>query len=84
MSFWHTFFGWYDGQVWPNLAASLIWGVPAGWKLFRSHKKLRRSQAEMHAKLDALHRFHGIEMEPNRVRSQLPRRGHDHQSPPQP
>lgn len=44
----HFFFHWYDGNVWGNLIASVIWTVPA-YLYGRYHfKKLHRKHVEMH------------------------------------
>jgi len=45
----HYYLGWYQGAIWSNLLASLIWAVPA-YIAARLHLR------KIHAKLDMLHR----------------------------
>lgn len=47
MSVLKIFFAWPNGQVWPNLLASLIWAAPT---VFFTHKKLHK----MHKHLETL------------------------------
>jgi len=46
LSAWLLFFYW--GALWPNLAASVIWGTPA---LSMHHVAIRRRQDRQHAEL---------------------------------
>lgn len=39
MSVWQAFFGWPQGGIWPNLAASVIWAAPA---LAWHHRRIKR------------------------------------------
>ena len=55
-----SWFGWPDGQVWPNLAASLVWagllGIPTALGL---HRKLDRHHREVKRHLGVADDDHG-------------------------
>jgi hypothetical protein len=44
---WHVW-----AQLWPNLAASVIWSIPAGAAFLWHHRRVRNSLASLHRKLD--------------------------------
>ena len=57
MSVWQVFFGWPQGGVWSNVAASLLWAVPgftAHHVLMRRHttREIDRQTAEIKAHMD--------------------------------
>lgn len=54
MDWLHFFFGWYQGAVWSNLLASVLWVIP-GYILGRAHLK------KLHEKLDKIHKHLGID-----------------------
>jgi hypothetical protein len=55
--FWAYYFGWYQGNVWPNLAASAVTGSLAAaftvWRMRLHHERTRAQSAARHAA------FHG-------------------------
>jgi hypothetical protein len=62
-NFFSLYFGWYQGSVYSNLLASLLWGLPAGFgavvHLKNHQQKLhneRMEQAQQHheALMDAI------------------------------
>jgi len=65
MSAWQIFFGWPNGQVWPNLVASAVTSATAilalGWRVLKRldrHHEARMAQDRQHHQtlLTAIHR----------------------------
>lgn len=54
-----SFFAWPDGGVWSNIAASLLWAVPAGYAVLR---RQARMHAEQLATLKGHHAEHMAEV----------------------
>jgi hypothetical protein len=56
VSIWDSYFGFPDGQVWPNLVASLIWGLPSlAGSLAAILHVLRKHHGKHHSAISDVH-----------------------------